>query len=607
MLPGSEEKWQVKINGPKGEQLATELLASMYDASLDAIKPHQWTLPNIWPTNQFNGQWNAIGFSSLQASVLNNKLPKIIDIEEKLYDEIGIGNPEQRDEYTERLWWMSADDIMYEKGLKLSEAAPEEIADSMSLSSRKAALDEVVVVGNGTKKKAETKSEENSGANDQLKIRKNFNETAFFYPDLKTDAEGSVTFSFTMPESLTKWKMMLWAHTPELASAYSEKLSVTQKELMVQPNLPRFLREGDKIEIPAKIINLNTQELTGMATLELFDAQTGISVDGWFKNIFPTQYFTVSAEQSTALKFPIEIPFNFNAALGFRIVAKAANYSDGEENILPVLTNRMLVTEALPINMKGAGTQNFEFKKLINSASNTTLTHHALTIEYSANPIWYAVQALPYLMEYPYECAEQTFNRYYANTLAESITKSTPKIKAVFENWKSKDTANLISNLQKNEALKSILLEETPWVMDAKNETAQKKNIALLFDLNKLGKEGTKSLQKLKSLQTENGGWAWFKGGPDDRYITQYILTGIGHLVKLNALEENEQLDEIIDNALAYLDAKLDAEWNDLKKSKAKLTQNNLSTSAIQYLYMRSFFLDEPVANSAKPAVQYYL
>ena len=451
-----------------------------------------------------------------------------------------------------------------------------------------------------------------------IQIRKNFNETAFFFPDLTTDAAGNVSFSFTMPEALTQWKLMTLAHTKNVSSGYLEKTLVTQKPLMVQPNAPRFMREGDRMEFSAKVINLSDSEITGTATLELLDAATNKPVDGWFKNIFPNQYFTVAAGQSAAIKFPIEIPFNFNSALTYRIIAKSTNnsplanrdggFSDGEEMSFPILTNRMLVTESMPLNLRNSNTKNFKFEKLLKSGTSETIVNQALTLEYSSNPAWYAVQALPYLMEFPYECAEQIFNRYYANTLASYISNSTPKIKAVFEKWKTTDTAALLSNLSKNEELKSLLLQETPWVLEAQNEAQQKKNIALLFDMVRMGKEQTKAFDQLKEMQSSNGGFVWFKGGPDDRFITQYIITGIGHLRKLNALSKTTytSIKNLVDKAIPYLDNKINEDYDYLVKHKVDLNKNNLSYTAIQYLYMRSFFTETTVPAASQKAYTYY-
>src|SRR5688572_14574656 len=446
--------------------------------------------------------------------------------------------------------------------------------------------------------------------NSQIQIRKNFNETAFFFPELRTDGNGAIEFSFTLPEALTKWKFQALTHTKDLAFGYSSKEIITQKQLMVQPNAPRFLREGDRMEFTAKIVNLSEKEITGQAQLLLFDATTNQSVDGWFRNTFPNQYFTVAAGQSEAINFPIDVPYQFNKALVWRIVASAGTVSDGEEAALPVLTNRMLVTETITLPMRGTGTKNFSFEKLKNSGGSETLQHHAITVEYTSNPAWYAVQALPYLMEYPYDCAEQVWNRYYANALATTIANASPRIKQIFESWKTKDTAALLSNLQKNQELKAVLLEETPWVLQAKSEEQQKKNIALLFDLVRMSNELNSSLEKLKQMQSPNGGFVWFKGGPDDRYITQYIVTGIGHLQRITGIGKNnlqsQKLESILAMAIPYLDLKLKEDYDNLKKRTKDLKGQHIGYYEIQYLYMRSFFNKYPISKASQEAYNYY-
>jgi hypothetical protein len=283
----------------------------------------------------------------------------------------------------------------------------------------------------------------------------------------------------------------------------------------------------------------------------------------------------------------------FNKALVWRIVATSGNLSDGEENMMPVLSNRMLVTESLPINMRGTGTKNFTFNKLLSSGNSSTLQHQSITVEYTGNPAWYAIQALPYLMEYPYDCAEQTWNRYYANSLATYISNASPKIKQVFEKWKISDTAALMSNLEKNQELKAVLLEETPWVLDAKNEAQQKRNIALLFDMVKMSEQLSSAYNKLKQMQSSNGGFVWFTGGPDDRYMTQYIVTGIGHLKKLSAIAkgQDDKLRAILQSAIPYLDRKIKEDYDNLIKYKTNLKTYTPGYTEIQYLYMRSFSL----------------
>jgi uncharacterized protein YfaS (alpha-2-macroglobulin family) len=603
ILPGSEEKWTVKVSGSKGEKTAAEMLVSMYDASLDQFKPHAWnSLNSLWPSNIESINWTHNNFMSVASDEKNIFVMEYVEPMPKSYD--ALANNGWNEGFEDRTMYMRSEGNAAPVADSAGLPAPPEINQAKFTPPN-------VVKDEEIKSKEETSSNKpNADNNQDIQIRKNFNETAFFFPALTTDAEGNVIFNFTMPEALTQWKLMTMAHDKELASGYAEKTVITQKPLMVQPNAPRFIREGDRMELVTKIVNLSDKEITGTAQLELIDAATNKPVDGWFKNVFPNQYFTVEAGKSVAVKFPMEIPFNFNSALAYRIkaISKDGAFSDGEESAIPILTNRMLVTESFPINMRNTNSKNFSFEKLQNSGSSNTLVNHALTVEYTSNPAWYAVQALPYLMEFPYECAEQNFNRYYANALAAYVANSTPKIKAIFEKWKTLDTAALLSNLQKNEELKSALLQETPWVLDAQNETQQKKNIALLFDMIRLSKEKTSTLNKLKEMQSSNGGFSWFKGGPDDRYITQYIITGMGHLRKLNALsgEDYAALKPVIDKALPYLDARLKDDYDNLIKYKVKLSDNHLSSTAIQYLYMRSFFPETTITNASKTAFDYY-
>jgi len=658
-LPGSEEKWKIKISGYKKEQVAAEMLASMYDASLDQFRMHKWNEPSIWSSyfrhEHWNGNKNFSKVNSIQKWISEIKKKPFV----KSYDALLEYRYQSKQLLFEKL---ASGDF---PGIELAADNLEEVAGATtrisirgisSLSETNKPLiivDGVIVEGYGNinpddilhmnvLKNAEattiygaraangvivitTKKGKPQELN-EIKARKNFNETAFFFPDLRTDSSGAIEFSFTMPEALTRWKFQALSHTKELAFGYSSKEIITQKQLMVQPNAPRFLREGDKLELSAKIVNLTDKEMTGQAELELFDAATNQSVSGWFRNMFPNQYFTVAAGQSEAVTFPVEVPYQFDKALVWRIVARSSPagegredvFSDGEEAAIPVLTNRMLVTETMPLNRKGTGTKNFKFEKLISAVETqnvASLQHHALTIEYTSNPAWYAVQALPFLMEFPYECAEQTWNRYYANALASKIAGSSPRIKEIFSKWLEASKAPsptgegvggevLLSNLQKNQELKAVLLEETPWVLQAKTEEQQKKNIALLFDMIRMSHEQNSAFEKLKQVQSENGGFVWFKGGPDNRYITQYIIAGIGHLKKLAV--DIKKLEPIVKPAIAYLDKKIKDDYDRLKKNKPDLKKYVPGHTESQYLYMRSFFTEYPISNNAQAAYNFY-
>ena len=416
--------------------------------------------------------------------------------------------------------------------------------------------------------------------------------------------------------------MQLLAHTTDLKSATKTLQTVTQKELMVIPNAPRFLREGDQITLSAKISNLTNNTLNGFAQLQLVDAITGKEINTKLGNTENTKNFTVDKEGNTNVSWNLTIPETVQA-VQYKIVAKAGDFSDGEQNVLPVLSNRMLVTETLPMWIKSNETKTFTLDKLKNNTSST-LKNHQLTLEFTSNPAWYAIQSLPYLMEYPYECSEQTFARYYANTLASFIANSNPRIQEVFNAWKSSDA--LLSNLEKNEELKSLIIQETPWLRDAQSETEQKKRIALLFDLNKMKNEQQKAIHKLQDFQLNSGGFPWFKGSDiANPFITQHIVSGFGHLKKLGVSEFDTSTQKMIEKAIKFLDDEILERYNQLllevekikQKAKTKkegnekaatyLAENHLSYFTIQYLYMRSFYADLSLDKTIKTAVDYYI
>ncbi|HNP53772.1 MAG TPA: alpha-2-macroglobulin family protein, partial [Ferruginibacter sp.] len=489
-------------------------------------------------------------------------------------------------------------------------APPPPLADENSSYKEKAVFKSKAEKGNFERDRQGIAEDSTPNLSPEKAIRENLNETAFFLPDLRTDSAGNISFEFTMPEALTQWKFMALAHDVQLSSAFTSSYFVTQKPLMLQPNWPRFVREGDRINIVSKIANITEKELTGTAQLELYDAITGKPVDGWFKNVFPNQYFTVAAGQSVPVEFPIEIPYQFDHALGWRIKASTTDqaFSDGEGGLLPVLSNRILVTGSMPLFTKSNSTKNYRFEKLLNNSS-TSLSHQSLTLELTANPVWLVVQAIPYLAEFPYECAEQSFNRYLANSLGAGILKQNPTIAATLKQWQITNSPALLSNLQKNQDLKSTLLQETPWVLQAQQESEQKNRIAQLLDRDKLQAEKQKIFQQLTDMQRSDGAFSWFKGGPDNRYITQYILSGIGHLFQIGTLDASEQAmwKPVVTKGLQYLDQKMQEDYMELKKNKKFRQSNQLHPGILQYLYMRSFFLQQAVAAKHQIAYQFYL
>ncbi|MCG2461746.1 alpha-2-macroglobulin [Flavobacteriaceae bacterium F89] len=609
LLPGTEERWSFKIKGPKGEKVASEVLASMYDASLDAFTIHNWNFSPLQRPRYYSHI-----YTNAQQSFGTGNF--------RVYNSIQrLGYPQQG--YDQLDWFgfhfgygryqlMAA--RMKKNGIPSSvRSASEEI----EFAEDSAVLNEAIITGDGNGPNNDTSQKAQDFSD--IPIRKNLRETAFFFPQLRTDADGNVSFTFTSPEALTRWKLQLLAYTKNLESATNTWETVTQKELMVLPNVPRFLREGDEITIATKISNLTDKSLSGEAKLELLDAVSGKDITSVLIVSSPSggarREFSVDSLGNTRVSWTLEIPKGLQA-VQYKIMAKAGGFSDGEQNTLPVLTNRTLVTETLPMWVRSNQTNTFVLDKLASATLShqategitTTLSNHKLTLEITSNPAWYAVQALPYLMEYPYECNEQTFARYFANSLASHIANSNPRIKAVFDQWANSDA--LISNLEKNPELKSLLIRETPWLRDAQSETEQKKRIGLLFNLDKMKSEQTIALNKLENNQMTNGAWPWFKGGPANRFITQHIITGLGHLNKLTATERSQSAlsdqNGMTNRAIQYLDAQFLEEYQEMKKHARDLNDDHLSPTQIQYLYMRSFFLNIPTSKKVQEIINYY-
>ncbi len=633
LQPGENETWTMIVRGNKKDKVAAEMAAALYDASLDAFKPHGWGMGSLFPTLNADLSWQTgIGFGQAEGRQVSYFITSPTVYYNKVYDEI-------------REMEVSRPRHMYMPDPIQMEAAPGGRAIVMRAAPAPASKTALMLELNIKKKRSayndgigDDESDETIGKfssgipakygdtsggivkqEPDIPIRKNLQETAFFYPQLHTDADGAVRIQFTIPEALTEWKLLAFAHTKDMRTGLTTGSVKTQKDLMVQPGLPRFLRQGDELSISTKIVNLSDAALSGTATLEIIDALTGKPLNVAFR-VSPagggglrealaggghSTAFSAPKGGSTSASWTVHVPESRYEPVIVRILAKAGAFTDGEENTLPVLTNRMLVTETLPLWMNGAGTKTFSFDKLKASGASNTIAQHRLTVEYTANPAWYAVQALPYLMEFPHECAEQTFNRYYANALAAHILDKAPRVKEVFRRWETLDTAALQSNLQKNEELKSALLEETPWVLDAQNETAQKHNIALLFRTAKLARDLNKAAKKLEDMMLPEGGWPWFKGdNRPDRYITQYIVTGIGRLKQLGV--NNERMAAMAERAVPYLDRKMEEDYRSLLRYKADMKAQHISYFEAQYAYMRSFFVGIPQSNLSADAKAFY-
>ncbi len=612
LQPGQKEEWKIKIKDKRGDKLMAEMMATLYDASLDAFRANNWYF-DIYTSYYATLPWEsslAFGIRGSQLYSDNRNTARKGSSPSRTYDQLNWFGYNQYNQYHTRYGITAS--VPAKKAFAGASPAMDETTATLetvngNTSTALPAAAGVYKPDNGGKNNDEPneskdkRSDPNQGLT-EIKARANFNETAFFYPRLQTDEQGNIILKFTIPEALTRWKMMGLAYTKDLKYGLITKELVTQKELMITPNAPRFLRENDRIEFTAKVTNLSSADLSGTAQLFLYDAIT-------MKEMNPAlvSSFTVKKGLSAPLKWDLEIPEGIGA-ITYKVVAKAGNYSDGEEMILPVLSNRMLVTESIPLYVGSKQTKTFQFEKFISqNAGSATLRNHKLTLEFSANPAWYAIQALPYLMEYPYDCAEQTFSRFYANSIASFIANSSPKIKAVFDSWQSQNPEALLSNLEKNQELKSLVLEETPWVAEAKNETERKNRVALLFNLNHMSNELEHALGKLQKMQLSNGGWPWFEGMPDDRYITQHIITGMGHLDHLGVkkMQADPRTWNMVKSGINYSDERIREDYDWIMQHEKNPEEDHMNYEQIQYLYARSYF-PIPVSSRNQKSFDYF-
>lgn len=602
LRPGEKEEWRIKITGQQGEMAAAELVASMYDASLDAFLPHGWSF-GVNPFFYLYEYWHSnTTFTAGQSRLAAEEWNRYPDTYDRYYDQLNLFGV-----------------YFYSRGrnYRMMKSAGREGADLAADESAERSADGINAPAEAEKKKDEqspapaTKGEQkiNGGkgdaqAGDAVQVRRNLNETAFFYPHLVTNEKGEVIIAFTAPDALTRWKVLGFAHTADLKSVVFTNELVTQKEVMVTPNVPRFFREGDRVVISAKVTNMTDKALSGRAELLLFDAVSMKPLDRELSNGTPRAPFTLPARGNAVVSWPVRVPASVEAVT-WRVTARAGDFSDGEESTLPVLSNRMMVTESLPLPVRGNQTRDFIFTKLVNAKQSDTLTHYRLTLEFTSNPAWYAVQALPYLMEYPHECAEQVFSRFYSNSLASHIVGSSPRIRAVFDRWK--ESGALLSNLQKNEELKSVMIQETPWLLNGRSEEENKKRVALLFDLNRMSHELDRAFAKLREMQGSNGGWPWFTGLPESWYITQHILAGLAKLETLGVKgAAREGTADMTARGLAFIDLAVKRDYDYLVANRIDLKQKNIGYIHYHYLYSRSFFRDVPLTKGCTDAFNYW-
>lgn len=587
--PGSTEKWTITLPSNK----SAEVLATMYDASLDQIRRHAWSF-----SPAYIRYFNIPSFS-----VRSNNGSSLFSWTQGQPTDYFLKFDQWKDFFRSYgpTVYMLCEEKMAAGGLKSKAVMYNGAEESADYAFVNNSMGNAIVKREKPQAAAPIMMEDADDEEEQQQphIRTNFAETAFFYPQLTSDKDGNVQLNFTMPESLTRWKLMALAHTADLYTGSLSQEVVSQKEFMVSPNYPRFLRNGDECVLSAKVINLGDAALKGSATLQLLDPVTEKVI------VESTSNFELAAGQNSAVEWPVSVPNQVEALL-VRVIAKTGSFSDAEQKLLPVLSSRVVLTQSLPMWVRGGKTKDFSLDNLVNNNSKT-LSSRFLKLEMATNPVWYAVQALPSATVVEHDNAISLSAAYFASKLANHIAVSNPKIFKVIELWKqqSADKETLLSNLEKNQEVKNVLLNETPWVMDAKSETERKQRLATLFDLNTLSSNCEGWLKRLAELQTAEGGYSWFKDMPAGYHSTLFVLDNFGRLKKagidVSAQEAN------IKKAINFLDNQLreDYEWL-VKNDKDYKKTAHIGMYELYYFQVRSLFAGIKVPANCSTAYNFY-
>ena len=576
LRPGQQEEWKLTVFYPDGSPAEAEMLATMYDASLDKIySAHKldfgvdfhYVVPlTYWNTSYMRNAYLYVDFPLKRLRAVPLEYSELIIPSTGRMEAVVVGyggSPRAALTGSLKIRGRSAANAVMKQEAVTDMVLQEEMVETSA------------------QENAEMDSSEELAETGDIQIRENFAETAFFYPQLRTNETGEISISFVLPESLTRWKFMGLAHTRNVDYGKIEATATASKEFMLQPNMPRFVRVGDKANIAASLMNLSDKGVKGTVRMELFNPET--------EKVFYSQKqkFDVKGGETGHVNFTFEVSDKYTV-MACRMVADGDTFSDGEQRYIPVLTDKQWVTETVPLNVNGEGAHTFSLENLFNKHSKTA-SEQRLTVEFTAHPAWYAVQALPVVANPQNEDALSWATAYYAHSLAAFIVKENPRIKQVFDSWKAQGGTKetFMSNLQKNQELKNILLAETPWLTEATNEAEQKQRIATLFDLNTMNSQLAVSVEKLGELQNADGAWSWYKGMQGSRYVTTQVME---MLVRLNALthqDADSRMQPMIQKGFEYLGKQAAEEYKSMKEAEKKGAVGlRPSEQVLRYLYI---------------------
>ena len=612
--PGKEYTWKFRISTTTGKITPpAEVAAVMYDAALDKLLPSNWqfripekglpdTRTTYWSEKIFYGFLHSADYRPERIPEFYYPFLKTFGFYLQDFKNHDFGE----DDYfidgvavaRDRLELKSVDIVtggVPKKGFKKFSLNDNEIQEGYE-SEREGKLVNKVEEANFAGRSSEN----------IIHFRGQFQETAFFIPSLITEGRDEGEIKFQAPEQLSGWIIRLAGHSKSLSFGLREKKVFSQKKLMVTCFAPRFLIQNDNLRLTAKVTNLSGIDRKVFAFLEILNGQSNQLIE----RINSNKPLEIKNGNTFQLGWNFSVPSDVQV-IKLKIGASGQELSDGEELLIPVLPNEVLLTESLPFHVRAEGKLHFEIPRLKEWQTGVggQIKPVKLVVEATENPIWLVVQTLPYLADFPHECSEQLFARFFAQSVVRHLTTAYPRIKVIIEYWNTFQPEALMSALERNTDLKNILIEETPWWNEAQDESVRKKHLALWIKdlLHTDAAEGT--ARKILQRQMPDGGWSWFPGGPGSWYITQHILSGIGKMEKLNILKPGQHvLAPAIPRAVKFLD------WcvnEDFKLNKKKLLKPNAENHWMQpihahYLYVRSFFEDIKPEPRNKEAIEFF-
>ncbi|MBR4147105.1 MAG: hypothetical protein IKU00_04345 [Bacteroidales bacterium] len=601
LSPGGEETWTVNVKDYQDKNVASALLAGMYDASLDAFTGHYWDF-NMKPSSVWSKGFKADShnFTAANSNTSYHYPARVFD-----YD-LPSNHP-FFEIYGRRYYRMVGGGARLAKGMVVEDdMAVAEVAMPMEKVNSVQMMEDNTVLQDVSYSATQEESGQSQPKQDaEPALRENFNETAFFFPNLRTKADGSCTFSFTLPDAITRWNLMMLAYTKDNQTGYKEYEFKASKPVMIMADMPRYMYDTDELWFVANVINTGDEAVTPKAKLEIFDAATMKPVNLIVGDPVINMQEIVPG-RSKEVRWKVAAQYDLNL-LAFRFTAYAGQFSDAEQHLMPVLSSEIFLTQTLPITVKAETEKTFDFDAIANPNSHER--DYSLTLNFSTNPVWYAVQSLPYLANVRIDRPETAFYAFYANSLSAYIADHIPNLLAYIKRWQIETPDALLSQLEKDQDLKAIMLQETPWVLEAKSESEQRARIANLFDLNNLKQQQTSTLDYLADKQQYNGGWPWMPGMPESPYITAYILTGFGKLKQMGVWESMSQADQrkaerICEKAVRFVESDIADRYREMKRLKKDW---GIGSFTLQELYGLSFFEEQNSDRGFAEAKKYYL